>query len=227
MRTIALAGLFGVMFLSACSRGDTRNAGAASTNSPAAQAAEPTAPDPRVERADLARIMGSATATTWMLIVSDFQCPYCKEFHDTRSAALKKEFVESGKVRFAYVHFPLDIHPNAVPAAEASMCAGAQDRFWPFHDKLFETFQTWAPAPSPQAVFDTIATGLGLDMAAFHTCLQDDVMLPIIAADRQRGASGGVRSTPTFIVGDVSIPGVAPLEVFRKALNDALAGSSK
>lgn len=171
--------------------------------------------------------MGSATASTWMLIVSDFQCPYCKEFHDTRSAALKKEFVESGNVRFAYVHFPLDIHPNALPAAEASMCAGAQDRFWPFHDKLFETFQKWAPSPSPQAVFDTIATGLGLDMTAFHACLQDDVMLPIIQADRQRGVSGGVRSTPTFMVGDVMIPGVAPLEVFRKALNDALADSTK
>lgn len=215
------------MLLSACSKGDSRTAGAAPVDAPTDQAAAPTAPDPRVERADLSRIMGSPTATTWMLIVSDFQCPYCKEFHDTRSAALKKEFVETGKVRFAYVHFPLDIHPNAVPAAEASMCAGAQDRFWPFHDKLFETFQTWASSPSPQTVFDTIATGLGLDLAAFHACMQDDVMLPIIEADHQRGVSGGVRSTPTFIVGDAMIPGVAPLEVFRKTLNDVLAGSTK
>lgn len=227
MRTIALVGFSGLTLFSACSKGDTRAEGAAPANASAAQAAAPAAPDPRVERADLSRIMGSPTATTWMLIVSDFQCPYCKEFHDTRSAALKKEFVETGKVRFAYVHFPLDIHPNAVPAAEASMCAGAQDRFWPFHDKVFETFQAWASSSSPQAVFDSIAAGLGLDMAAFQRCMQDDVMLPIIEADRQRGVSGGVRSTPTFIVGDVSIPGVAPLEVFRKALNDALTGSTK
>lgn len=224
MRTIAPVGFFATVLLAACGKGDARTADAEPAT---AQAAAPTPADPRVERADLSRIMGSPSATIWMLIVSDFQCPYCKQFHDERAAALRKEFVETGKVRFAYVHFPLDVHPNAVPAAEASMCAGAQDKFWPFHDGLFETFGQWGPSTSPQAVFDTVASKIGLDLTAFHQCMEDDVMLPIIQADRARAASGKVGSTPTFIVGDVMIPGVAPLDVFRKTLNDALAGGTK
>jgi protein-disulfide isomerase len=224
MRTIALVGLLAPVLLAACGKGDARTAGAEPAT---AQAAAPAPADPRVERADLSRIMGNPSATTWMLIVSDFQCPYCKQFHDERAATLRKEFVETGKVRFAYVHFPLNVHPNAVPAAEASMCAGAQEKFWPFHDGLFETVGKWGPSTSPQAVFDTIASGIGLDLTAFRQCMEDDVMLPIIQADHARSVSGKVRSTPTFIVGDTMIPGVAPLEVFREALNDALAGGTK
>jgi protein-disulfide isomerase len=107
------------------------------------------------------------------------------------------------------------------------MCAGAQDKFWPFHDRLFETVDRWGPSPSPQPAFDSIATGIGLDLAAFRQCMQDDVMIPIIQADYQRGVDGGVKSTPTFVVDTMMIPGVAPLDVFRKALNDALAGGTK
>jgi len=227
MRPIALAGFLGTVLLSACSNSDDRSASDTQA-APATQSAAAAASiDPRVERADLSRIMGSPSASTWMLIVSDFQCPYCKEFHDERAAALKREFVETGKVRFAYVHFPLNIHPNAVPASEASMCAGAQDKFWAFHDRLFETVDTWGPSPSPQAVFDSIATGIGLDLTAFHQCMEDDVMLPIIQVDYQRGVDARVKSTPTFLVGTMMIPGVAPLDVFRKAINDALAAGAK
>ncbi len=64
-------------------------------------------------------------------MISDFQCPYCKEFHDKTAAQVRKEFVQTGLARMAYIHFPLRIHPNAVPSAEASMCAGAQGKFWP------------------------------------------------------------------------------------------------
>jgi protein-disulfide isomerase len=227
MRPLVLTGLLGTVLLTGCGEGDARTAGAAQATPPTPDAAVAPTADPRVERADQSRIMGIPTANTWMLIVSDFQCPYCKDFHDKRAAALKKEFVETGKVRFAYVHCPLSQHPNAVPAAEASMCAGAQDRFWPYHDRLFDTVDEWGPSPSPQAVFDSIATGIGLDLTAFHQCLQDDVMLPIIQVDYQRGVDAKVRSTPTFLVGSVMIPGVAPLDVFRKEINNALAGGTK
>ena len=224
MRPIALAAMLSSAVLAACAQ---ENAGAARDTTPTIAANATPGPDPRLERADLSRIMGSDSANTWMLIVSDFECPYCKEFHDTRADSLRREFVQSGKVRFANVHFPLKQHANALPAAEASMCAGAQDRFWPYHDALFASVDAWIPARPPQAEFERIATSLGLDMTAFRQCLQDDVMLPLIQADYQRGVEAQVKSTPTFLVGEMMIPGVAPLDVFKRAINQALGAKQE
>lgn len=175
----------------------------------------------------MARIMGNPAASTWMLIISDFQCPYCKEYHDDRAPAIAREFVETGKVRVAYIHFPLQIHANAMPAAEASMCAGAQDQFWPYHDRLFETVGAWSASPDPAAAFEGIAAALGLNLELFRQCMLDDVMLPMIQADHQRASEAGAKSTPTFLIGNMMIPGVAPLDVFRTTINQALAGGMK
>lgn len=183
--------------------------------------------DPRVSRADAARIMGSPDASVWVLIVSDFQCPYCKQFQDLRAEQVKREFVEPGTVRFAYINYPLRQHANAMPAAEAAMCAGAQDRFWPYHDRVFDTVDEWGTMPNPLQHFEKIAAELSLDVAAFRQCMQDDVMLPMIRADYQRGVEAGVRSTPTFIVGQSLIEGVAPIETFRAAITQAVAAAGK
>ncbi|MGQ0767508.1 MAG: DsbA family protein [Gemmatimonadota bacterium] len=181
--------------------------------------------DPRVVAADLSRIDGADTAGLWVLIVSDFQCPYCKDWHDQVSKEFHREFVSSGKVRLAYIHFPLSIHQNAVPAAEASMCAGAQGgrRFWDMHNRIFDSAVAWSQSEAPQATFEFLARDLGLDIEAFNKCLADDVMLPMIDADRQRGRSAGVRSTPSFLVGSSLLSGAAPLEALREAVNRELA----
>lgn len=225
MRQIALVAVLSAAALAACEKGDAKAAGEPDTTAQSTQRLAQ--PDPRVARADVSRIMGSPTATAWVMIVSDFQCPYCKNFQDERAGQITREYVETGKVRFAYVHFPLNQHANAMPAAEASMCAGAQDKFWPYHDQLFETVDSWGPATAPQATFESIATALGLDLTAFRQCQQDDVMLPMIQADYQRGVQAGVKSTPTFLIDKTLIPGVAPLDVFQKAINEALASGAK
>src|SRR5579862_8971029 len=130
----------------------------------AARAAETrTAADSFTQRIDAARIYGDSTAKVWMIMVSDFQCPYCKQWHDESFAALRHEYVDNGKVLLAYYNFPLSIHPNAVPAAEAAMCAGAQNKFWPMHDALFASQATWAGLKDPSAVFDSLGVKLGLD----------------------------------------------------------------
>src|SRR6185503_10424434 len=66
--------------------------------------------------ADLARIQGSSTAPIWVIEVSDFQCPFCKEWHDQTYKKLRDEFVSTGKIRLAYINFPLNQHVNAWPA---------------------------------------------------------------------------------------------------------------
>src|SRR5579862_9792680 len=93
--------------------GTTAPAGAAAT------AAAP-APDSLLDAADRGRVLGSERATVWMLVVSDFQCPFCKEWHDKSFALLKRDYVDSGKIRHAYLNFPLSQHANAMPSAIAS-----------------------------------------------------------------------------------------------------------
>jgi protein-disulfide isomerase len=175
-----------------------------------------------VARADESRIAGNATAKVWVLIVSDFQCPYCKDWHDSVSKPFQREFVATGKVRLAYVHFPLRQHANAVPAAEASMCAGAQGKFWEYHDRLFATVGTWGTHPAPQQLFFSLARELKLDSTQFATCLSEGLMRPMVQADYQRGVQMNVRSTPTFFVGSTMIPGVASLQALRSAVNQAV-----
>ena len=207
--------LLSCLALAACGRADARSA-------PPPPESPAQAADPRVTRADLSRISGNPAARVWILVVSDFQCPYCKEYHDQTASLVQKEFVETGKVRLAYINFPLRQHQNAVPAAEAAMCAGAQDRFWPFHDRLFATVDQWGTSSAPGPVFESIVTGLKLDLPLFRRCMSDHIMQPMIQADYQRGVQAGVNSTPTFLIGSQRLAGNAPIAQIRAAVNEQL-----
>lgn len=188
----------------------------------AARAAAPA--DSFTQRIDAARITGDSTAKVWMIMVSDFQCPYCKQWHDESFAALRREYVDDGKVRLAYYNFPLiNIHPNAMVAAEAAMCAGAQNKFWPMHDALFASQATWAGLKDPSPVFDSLGTKVGLDAHSFNTCRATHATLPMIRADQDRAERAGVQSTPTIIIGNKLIAGAQPTDIFRRALDAALA----
>ena len=79
--------------------------------------------DSLLQLADAGRIQGSASAPVWLVEVSDFQCPYCKQWHEQVYPAIKKDYIDRGIVRMAYVHMPLNIHPNAQPAAQRDASA--------------------------------------------------------------------------------------------------------
>lgn len=190
--------------------------------SPAAAARDTTDWPMLRARADSARIMGDSGAKVWLVIASDFQCPWCKRWHQETAPAVKKEYVETGKIRIAYLQYPLNGHQHAMPAAEASMCAGAQGKFWEYHDRLFATQDQWTPLPDASAFYQNLAQEVGLDTAAWQQCMADDVMLPMIAADQQRAQAAGVSSTPSFFVGNQRIDGAETIDVFRKVLDPAV-----
>jgi protein-disulfide isomerase len=159
----------------------------------------------------------------WLIMVSDFQCPYCKQWHDDSYAAVAREYVASGRVRAAFVNFPLDQHAQATPSAEAAMCASAQGKFWPYHTALFETQERWGRMDDAAAVYDSLATAVGADVVRFRSCTASHVMRPLVEADRDRMTRAGVRSTPSFFVGDQQLAGALPTSAFRQALDAALA----
>jgi len=177
--------------------------------------------------ADKARIRGAATAPVWLVEISDFQCPFCKQWHDQVFAAIDKEYVQTGKVRLAYLNFPLSrIHPNAQAAAEAAMCAGAQGKFWELHGSLFTTQTRWADQKSPMAVFDSLARSAGVDPKMWLSCMTSHAMAKLIEADRDRSTKAGVESTPTFFIGDRALAGAYPVDSFRVVIDQAIAKAS-
>ena len=176
-----------------------------------------------LERADKARIQGDTAAPVWIVEISDFECPFCKRWHDDTYSTLLREYIGTGKARMAYVNFPLAQHLHALPAAEAAMCAAAQDRFWPMHDALFNTQDRWVAMTDAAPLFDSLAVATGVNATDWRDCTRSHVMQRLIAADRGRALSAGANSTPTFFVGDEPIRGAAPTNEFRAAVERALS----
>lgn len=188
-------------------------------------AAQSPADTAAMRRADHARIEGDPSAAVWLIEISDFQCPYCKRWHDESYAAIKKQYVDAGKVRLAYINFPLSMHKNAMPAAEAAMCAAAQDKFWPMQDALFQSQERWEKLANPAPVFDSIAAKAGVNAGTMRKCIASGTMTSTIRGDIDRATALGVKSTPTFKITGVPqlIEGAQPLELFVQALDAALA----
>jgi protein-disulfide isomerase len=178
-----------------------------------------------VARADSGRTAGSADATVWVLEISDFQCPYCKGWHDNTYPTLRDEYIKTGKIRFAFVNFPLDIHAHATGAATAAMCAGAQGKFWAMQSALFATQREWGNAPSPTQAFARLASNIGVDANSWKTCMSSPGIKALIAADQYRVAQAGARATPSFLINGKLIQGAVPIEPLRNAIDAALAES--
>jgi len=214
----------------ACSRSETPAASAHQVDSASGDVAAPASEglsgltDSISARADRGRIRGAATAPVWLVEISDFQCPFCKQWHDETFAKIDQEYVKTGKVRMAYLNFPLSrIHKNAQAAAEAAMCAGVQGKFWELHGSLFDTQKRWAEAKTPIVVFDSLAKAAGVDLKRWDTCMSTHATAKLIEADRDRSTRAGVESTPTFFVGDRALAGAYPVDTFRVAIEQALA----
>lgn len=175
--------------------------------------------------ADSSRIQGSPSAKIWVIEVSDFQCPYCKEWHDATYKMVLDDYVKTGKVRMAYVNFPLSIHAHAHRAAIAAMCAGAQNKFWQMHDALFASQTNWEAEADPTASFDTLAKSVGVDDAKYRACLTSPSIAALVAGDQQRAKGGGVTATPSFWVGGKLIEGAIPTSEMKAAIERALAGA--
>lgn len=211
--------------LAACSKAAERSSPAAGGATPAAATAAVADTGGIVALADRARIRGDSSARLWVVMVSDFQCPYCRQWHDEVFASIVREYVETRKIRMAYVHLPLSNHQHALESAEASMCAGVQGRFWEMHDAIFRTQARWSTMDSPRALFDSLAASVGVQAAPYRACVESNATRPIVLADARRVAEAGATVTPTFFIGNERVEGAMPLPEFRAALDRALAAT--
>lgn len=215
-----------LLTLSACT--DATASAAAVTPASAVPAAAPdTARDGIIARADVGRIEGNEAAKVWMVVISDFQCPFCKRWHEQTMPQIMRQYVQTGKIRVAYLNLPISTHRNAQPAHEAAMCAAEQDAFWPVADALFAAQQDWKSKFEVEPYFDSLATRHVRDAARFRRCMRDGHVRPLIATDVSRITRLGVGSTPTFLIGNQMIVGAQPYEAFARALDAAIAATPR
>ncbi len=165
--------------------------------------------------------IGPDTAPVTIIEFSDFQCPFCKRFHDGTLQALLKKY--EGKIRFAYRDFPISaIHPFAQGAAEAAECAHAQNKFWEYHDLLFQN--------QDRLTRDDLigyARQLNLDAKAFQDCYDTGQYAQEVQADLQVGQTLGITGTPTFFINGRLLVGAQPLSAFSTIIDAELAAAGK
>ena len=200
------------------------------TAAPRAAASAPSTPvDVQLEEND--PVLGNSKAKVAVVEFTDYQCPYCSKYHTQTFPGLKKEFIDTGKVRYVLRDFPLGFHAKAKGAAIAANCAGKQDKYWEMNDQLFAKQKELG-----DDLYTTTAQALGLDMDKFGTCLREAEQGTEVTADFTAGQQIGVRGTPTFFVGRVQdgkvvqakrIVGAQTLPVFAQIINSLLEEDGK
>ena len=165
--------------------------------------------------------MGAKDAPLTMVEFTDFQCPFCQRFHVQTFAELKKNYIDTGKLRFVSRDLPLDFHPNALQAAQAGRCAGEQGQFWVMRDRMNSN-----PDKLDLASLAEIALDLKLNVASFRSCIESGKYKSAIRSDSQAAEKIGANGTPSFVLGKSTpegvdgelIIGAMPYEVFDQKL---------
>ncbi len=168
-----------------------------------------------VETSEDDAVRGPADAPIQIVEFSDFDCPYCQRATGTMAQLLDRY---GDQIRFVYKDYPLPSHPNAFKAAEAGKCANAQGKFWELHDKMFAS-----QGSLDIASLKTYASELGLDTAAFASCLDDGRYTQRVQQDLATGARYGVSSTPTVFINGRLVTGAVPYDVFDGIIREELA----
>jgi protein-disulfide isomerase len=177
--------------------------------------------------------LGSADAPVTVVEFTDYQCPYCLKFIQDAFPKLKEQFIDTGKVRWVIRDMPLGFHKNARKAAQAAHCAGEQGKFWDMRDVLFANANQLDEEKLPG-----YAQVIGLDAAAFGSCLGSDRHLGAIDDSSKDAGTVQITGTPTFVVGEAAgdwvegkrLVGARDFKIFEqqilKALEDKQARSN-
>ena len=148
--------------------------------------------------------VGNESAPVVVREFADYQCPACARFADA-SQRLRKDYVETGKVRFVYFDLPLRQHQNAMPAALAARCAGDQGQYWAMHEKLYSAQSEWSDSNDPAATFTRYANNLGLEERRFRRCMDTQLHKEAVEQSLQVAVQLRVVSTPTIMVDNIQL----------------------
>lgn len=169
--------------------------------------------------------LGHDDAPVTVVEFSDYQCPFCRKFQAETFAALKTNYIDTGRVRFVSRDLPLDFHPNAQGSAMAARCAGEQNKFWEMRDMMLAS-----NADLTITALVTYAGRINLEMTAFSACLNGSKYNAAIQRDIADAGTLGIRGTPSFVVGKTArdqikgtrIAGAVSYSVLETAIKNQL-----
>jgi len=166
--------------------------------------------------------LSAADAPVVLREYADFQCPSCGAFFRAIEPAIRAEYFDTGKVRLEWHDFAW-IGQESRDAANAARCAGDQDHFWAYHDLLYQGQGGENSGAFSRDRLEGFGARLGLDQATFQACVDGGWHAPAVQDDLSEVIAKGFNGTPTFVVGGQRIVGAQPIEVFRAAIDAALA----
>lgn len=168
--------------------------------------------------------LGDPKAPVTIIEFGDYQCPFCRQFWRETFPRLKKQYIDTGKVRFVYRDFPQSVHPEAMLTAIAAECAADQDRYFEYHDKIFQEQDRRGRdvVRYRAAELKRWAVDLKLDAAAFNTCLDSEQHKDEVSKDYKDMEGLGFDGTPIFFVNGRVLAGAHPFGTFQKVIEELL-----
>lgn len=190
------------------------------------QAAKPDPAQPVSVSVAGAYALGRDDALITMVEFTDYECPFCRDFHQTTFEKIKAAYIDTGRMRFVSRDMPLPMHPHAFMAAEAARCAGDQGMYW-------QTRHAFMAAPgelSTEAIMKAVRA-VGADDTLVKKCLDGTKHRPAVQKDMVDAQAAGVTGTPSFVLGRGAadqvegglIVGAQPFEVFDARIRELLA----
>ncbi len=172
------------------------------------------------------KAMGPANAKVVVQEFADFQCPYCRQFHDNILPQVISQYIATGKIRFEYHHFiVIDQNVGGTEsrrAAEASECANDQGRFWDYFNMLFTNQGSEGSGAFSDARLEAFAASLGLNTSQFNACLTSGQDASKVTADEAKAASLNLSGTPSVLVNGALIQNPLDYTQVQAAIDAAL-----
>jgi protein-disulfide isomerase len=167
---------------------------------------------------------GGSQAPLTLIEFSDFRCSFCRKFWQDTLPTIDKKYIKTGKLRFIYRHLAILGAPS-MAAAQAAECAGAQGKFWEYHDKLFS--RAGSPMAFSDASLKSYAKELKLKSGDFNQCLDSGKFRSKVEGESGVAAYLGIRGTPAFLINGQLLVGAQPFEVFESVFERELKKASQ
>jgi protein-disulfide isomerase len=168
-------------------------------------------------------VLGNKNAKVTVVEFADFQCPFCEKWFTDVYPSIKKDYIDTGKVKFAFRDYAF-LGQESTFAAEAAQCANEQGKFWEWHDYLYTHQGSENSGAFAKDKLEGFAADLGFNTQQFNQCLESDKYASAVSGETQKGSDFGVSGTPGTFVNNNLIVGAQPYDAFKTAIDQALAG---
>ena len=168
-------------------------------------------------------MLGNPNAKITIVEFGDYQCTFCYKFHDETMKKINQEYIKTANVNFIYKDFPLN-GEQSILASEASYCAQKQNKFWEYHDTLYNNWGGENTGWITENVLQGFARDVGLNLDEFSQCLENSEYRQKVLENEQFAREIGINATPSFLIFNDSelyrIIGAQPFDKFEQAFEE-------